>query len=378
MTKYLIIGNGVAGTTAAQEIRKNDPQGQITIVTEETTPFYSRIKLPDYIAGIAEQGDLIIKKNQWYADQKIELKTGVKITGIDSAKHQAIDHDRNVLEYDVLLIATGSSPFVPPIEGSTKHNVFTLRTVKDADSIVQASDNANNVAAIGGGLLGIEAAHALIKRGLKVMIIEFFDRLLPRQMDNEGAVLLKNMLEKQGFEFRLGAKTKKVQGDNVVTGVELESGEIIPAELVLLSAGVRPNLDLPKALNIETDMGVVVDAGMGTNIEGIYAAGDLVQFEKMNFCIWPEAQEQGRVAGANMSGIKDSFKAIVPSNRLKVAGIDLGSAGDIDPDGLYESEVEKSDTIYRKFVKKDGKLIGCIMLGDITGFSDAIKQMSAN
>ena len=378
MTKYLIIGNGVAGTTAAQEIRKNDPKGQITIVTEENTPFYSRIKLPDYITGKAGKADLIIKKEQWYIDHKIDLNTGVTIASIDTARHEAKDQAGKVWYYDSLLIATGSAPFVPPVEGSAKVNVFTLRTINDADSIIQASDNANNVAAIGGGLLGLEASHALIKRGLDVTVIEFFDRLLPRQMDSEGALLLKNMLEAQGFKFRLGAKTKQIQGDNVVTGVELESGEVISTDIVLFSAGVRPNLILPQNLKLKTDQGVVVNTHMKTSLDGIYAAGDIAQFKKTNFCIWPEAQEQGRVAGANMSGNKDSFSAIVPSNRLKVAGIDLGSAGEIDPDGIYESEIKKSDTVYRKLVRKNGKLIGCIMLGDITGFSDVIKQIKEN
>jgi NAD(P)H-nitrite reductase large subunit len=378
MTKYLIIGNGVAGTTAAQEIRKNDSQGSITMVTEETTPYYSRIKLPDYIAGIADKSDLILKKEQWYKDNNIDLKTGVLITGVDHLKKQAKDQAANIFEYDSLLIATGSNPFVPPIEGSKMVNVFTLKSEKDAGDIVKASDNAINVAAIGGGLLGIEAAHALVKRGLNLTIIEFFDRLLPRQMDSEGAQLLKKMLEDQGFQFRLAAKTKQIQGDNAVTGVELDSGEVIPAEMVLLSAGVRANLVLPQQLNLNTDMGVVVDEHMETSINGIYAAGDIAQFEKTNFCIWPEAQEQGRIAGVNMAGGKDSFKPIVPSNRLKVAGIDLGSAGDIDPDGVHEIEIEKSDTVYRKLVKKDGKLVGCIMLGDISGFSDAVKQIGAN
>ena len=378
MTKYLIIGNGVAGATAAQEIRKNDSQGQITMVTEEKFPFYSRIKLPDYITGIKGRSDRIIKKEQWYIDHKIDLKTGTNVTNIDNAKHEAKDQTGRIWQYDSLLISTGSNPFIPPVEGNTKVNVFTLRTIKDADNIVQASDNANNVTAIGGGLLGIEAAYALIKRGLDVTIVEFFDRLLPRQMDSEGALLLKKMLEAQGFKFRLGAKTKQIQGDNFVTGVELESGEVITTEIVLFSAGVRPNLILPQKLKLKTDQGVIVNKHMETSLSGVYAAGDIAQFKKTNFCIWSEAQEQGRVAGANMSGIKDSFKTIVPSNRLKVAGIDLCSAGDIDPDEIYESEIEKSDTVYRKLVSKHGKLIGCIMLGDITGFSDAVKQIREN
>ena len=376
MKKYLIIGNGVAGTTAAQEIRKNDPQGRITIVTEEKIPFYSRIRLPDYVAGITDKPDLIIKKDQWYKDQNIDLKTKITITDIDHVSKQATDQTGTVLEYDSLLIATGSKSFIPPIEGNTKDNVFALRTFEDAQNILQSIGNTKNAVLIGGGLLGLEAAHALIKKGLTVTVVEFFDRLLPRQMDNQGALLLKEMLEAQDFKFRLDAKTKEIKGDKAVTGVELESGEVLLADILLFSAGVRSNLDLTTKLGLEADHGVIVNAHMETSLDGVYAAGDVAQFEQINFCIWPEAQEQGRVAGANMAGAAETFEAIVPSNRLKVAGIDLGSAGDIDSEDALENEIEKSNKVYRKLVKKNGKLVGCIMLGNTAGFSSVVRQIA--
>ncbi|MEA1967125.1 MAG: FAD-dependent oxidoreductase [Thermodesulfobacteriota bacterium] len=375
MKRYLIIGNGVAGTTAAQEIRKNDPHGRITLVTEETIPFYSRIRLPDYLAGILEKPDLIIKKDQWYIDHKIDLKTGITITGIDHAGREAMDQDGNIWKYDSLLISTGSSPFIPPIKGNSRKNVFALRTFEDAGNIMQAAGNASNAVVIGGGLLGLEAAHALIKKGVTVTVVEFFDRLLPRQMDNQGALLLKEMLEKKDFNFRLNAKTKEIKGDKAVTGVELESGEMLPADLVLFSAGVRSNLDLPVKLGLKIDRGVMVNAHMRTSLQEIYAAGDVAQFEQTNFCIWPEAQAQGKIAGANMAMASKTFEPIVPSTRLKVAGIDLGSAGDIDAEDLLKNEIEKSDQKYRKLVKKDGKLVGCIMLGNISDFSHMVKQI---
>ncbi len=375
MTKHLIIGNGVAGTTAAQTIRKNNPDDSIEMVTKESVPFYSRIRLPDVVAGIAGKSDLIIKKDQWYTDNKINLHTGVIIVNIDHLKKQAKDQTGKIWEYDSLLLATGSNPFVPPIDGSTKTNVFTLRSLEHAENILKAADNAKKVVAIGGGLLGLEAAYALIKKGLDVTIVEFFDRLLPRQVDGEGALMLKSMLEAKGFKFRLGAKTKKIQGDKSVSGVELDTGEVLPCDLVLISAGVRPDLALPEILNLKTDQGLIVDEHMETSLKGVYAAGDIAQFNKINFCIWAEAQEQGKVAGANMAGLEKKFETIVPSTRLKVAEIDLASAGDIDPDNKLESEIKKTDKIYQKFVRKNRQLAGCIMLGDITGFSNAVKEI---
>jgi len=376
MKRYLIIGNGVAGTTAAGEIRKNDPDGTITIVTEEQFPFYSRIKLPYYVAGHEERSGLPIRKEQWYEDRKIDLHTGINIVDIDTAEKKAVDGNGTGWKYDELLIATGSRPFVPPIKGKDLSNVFALRTVDDADRIIAAARTAKTTVAIGGGLLGLEAAYGLIQRGLSVTVVEFFDRLLPRQMDSEGALLLKEMLENQGFAFRLGEKTSQIKGEAEVTGVMLESGEELPADLVLFSAGVRSNLDLPEKIGLETQQGVVVNGAMATSTANIYAAGDVAQFDKTNFCIWPEAQEQGRIAGASMAGnLSETFNTVVPSNRLKVAGIELASAGEIDADGTLESDVEKKDQVYRKIVKKEGKPVGCIMLGNTSGFSQLVKQM---
>lgn len=376
MKKYLIIGNGVAGTEAAKEIRKNDSQGQIIMVTEEATPFYSRIKLPDFIAGITDKSDLIINREQWYKDHKIDLRTNTTIVNIDHGKKQAEDLAGNIFKYNSLLISTGSTPFIPPVKGSAKENVFALRTFDDADNIVKSFPNVKNVVVIGGGLLGIETAYAFVKRGFSVTVVEFFDRLLPRQLDNESALLLTKTLKDMGFKFKLGAKTKEIKGGTSVTGVELESGEVLDADIVLFSAGVRPNLNLPEKLGLKVDRGVIVNNHMETSLDKIYAAGDVAQFEQTNFCIWPEAQEQGRVAGSNMAGVQKDFEAIVPSNRLKVAGIDLGSAGDIDPDNKLENEIERSENVYRKLVKKDGKLVGAIMLGNTAGFSGVIRQIA--
>jgi nitrite reductase (NADH) large subunit len=376
MTKYLIIGNGVAGTTAAETIRANDPDGVVTMVSKENLGFYSRIRLPEFIAGRIGKSDLIIKKDEWYRENRIDLKLATQIVDIDPDRHQAVDQNGNVFDYDLLLMATGSFSFIPPVEGSSRENVFGLRTFEDAENIVKAAAFAENIVVIGGGLLGLEAAHSLISMGKKTVVIEFFDRLLPRQMDQEGALLLKSMLEKQGFEFRLGAKTVRITGNRTVTGVELESGDLLDADMVLFSAGVRPDLGLAEKAGLKTDMGVIVNSRMQTEIENIYAAGDVARFEQTNFCIWPEANEQGRVAGANMSGKNEEFSPVVPSNRLKVAGINLASAGDIDPENRFEAQVEQNADMYRKIVKKNGKTAGCIMLGNTEGFSRIVKQMA--
>jgi nitrite reductase (NADH) large subunit len=376
MKQYLIVGNGVAGTTAAQEIRKMDSDGNITIVTEESLPFYSRIKLPEYIAGAVDSSDLVVRKEQWYEERQINLKTGARISDIDHNKCQAFDESGNGYPYDALLLSMGSHPFIPPVNGSGLKNVFALRTFENANNIISAAETSKNCLVIGGGLLGLEAAHALIRRGLPVTVVEHAGRLLPRQMDPEGGALLKEMLEKLGFVFKSNAKTKQVLGEQAITGLELESGEVLETDMLLFSTGVRSNLDLPGKLGLEVDRSVVVNSRMESSIAGIYAAGDVAQFQGANFCIWPEAQEQGRIAGINMAGGEEDFKTIVPSNRLKVAGIDLASAGNIDSEGELESEIEKTDKVYKKLVKKDGKPVGCIMLGNTEGFLSVVKQIS--
>ncbi len=377
MKRYLIIGNGVAGTTAAQNIRELDKEGAVTIVSEESVPFYSRIKLPDYVAGSQGVDDIIIRKDKWYKDQDVELKLDVAIADIDPELKVAVDRNGISYPYDTLLLATGSYSFIPPIEGSGTGNVFALKTVADADRIIEASSGIKNATVIGGGLLGLEAGNAILKRGITVSVVEFFDRLLPRQLDTEGAALLQKMMEKMGFVFYLGAKTEKIQGPEKVEGVQLDSGKVIDSDLVVFSTGVRSRLELAEELNLETDKSIVVNPSMETSVKEVYAAGDVAQVEGMNYCIWPEAQEQGRVAGINMAGGKEGFRHIVPSNRLKVAGINLASAGDIDQDNKLEHEKEKTDTVYKKIVKKDGAVVGCIMLGNTDGFSDIVKTMNA-
>ena len=229
MGKYLIVGNGVAGTTAAEQIRKLDGDGKITIVTEEDVPFYYRIRLPEVVSGELPEEKLLAKKREWYQDQGIDLRLKTKVTGADPDKKELITAGGERLPYDLLLVATGSYSFVPPIQGSDKKGVFTLRSIQDARAIVNWAKNIERVVLIGGGLLGLEAGNGLRKLGKKVTVVEFFPRLLPRQLDVDGAKRLQETMEGMGFAFRLGAKTREVTGEGRVTGVLLEGGSTSPA-----------------------------------------------------------------------------------------------------------------------------------------------------
>ena len=201
----------------------------MTILTDEDLPFYYRVRLPEVISGEIAEGDLVVRKEDWYAERNIELMTSTRIVDADPSKRVLITADNEKLEYDTLLVATGSHSFIPPIKGSDKKGVFSLRSIQDARDIVSWSEGVQEVVLIGGGLLGLEAGNAIRKLGKKVMVVEFFPRLLPRQLDVAGAGRLQKTMEDMGFSFRLGAVTQEIAGEGIAEGVVLEGGERLPA-----------------------------------------------------------------------------------------------------------------------------------------------------
>lgn len=377
MTRYLIIGNGVAGTTAAESIRLKDKSGKITMVTDEDLPFYSRIMLNEYVAGSISEADLVIRKDKWYEERDIDLFLKTRISGADPEKKAMLSEDGREFPFDKLLLATGSHSFVPPIKGAEINGVFTLRNVEDSRKIISVADKSEDVVIIGGGLLGLETGNGFIKRGKKVTVVEFFPRLLPRQLDTSGARKLQKIMENMGFAFRLGAKTKEIVGNTHMEGVLLEDGEKLKANLVVISAGVRPNMELAELLGLECDKGIVADKFLSTSSEGIYVAGDAAQFGPMPYGIWPAASEQGKIAGLNMAGEKTEYKGTTMANTLKIVGIDLASAGEIDEEGKYESKVIEEERVYKKLIIDDDKIIGAIMLGEKEGFGKITAAMKA-
>lgn len=376
MKNYLIIGNGVAGTTAAEHIRKQDQEGNITIVTDEDLPFYYRVRLNEYITGEITEEGLVAKKTEWYRDRKIDLKLKTRVVGAEPKEKVVITAEKERLPYDSLLLATGSHSFVPPIKGSEKRGVFALRDIQDARNISSYVKDLENVVLIGGGLLGLEAGNALRKLGKKVVVVEFFPRLLPRQLDVDGAGRLQKIVEEMGFSFRLGAKTEEITGDGQVSGAQLEGGEALSGEMVVISAGVRPNLELAEPLGLKTDKGVIVDEHLRTNQPDIYAAGDVAEFKGIPYGIWPAAMEHGKIAGTNMAGGETLYHGTTMANTLKVVGVDLASAGDIDAENKFESRVVSAEGIYKKIVLDNNRIIGCIMLGETKGFNKITKIMA--
>lgn len=375
MTTYLIVGNGAAGTFAAEEIRKQDPEGKITIFTNEDMPFYYRIRLNDFVAGEVEPKQLQAKKDAWYEENRIDLQLNTQVIDADPEKKVVKTDTGQELSYDKLLLATGSHSFVPPIKGSDKKGVFTLRSMQDASYIRSWAQAVERVVVIGGGLLGLEAGNGLRKLGKEVTVVEVFPRLLPRQLDIEGGNRLQEIMEDMGFRFRLGRKTDSIQGDDQVQEIILDNQEHLPAQMVVISAGVRPNMNLANSLGLETDKGIKVDEYLMTSQQDIFAAGDVAQFKDIPYGIWPAAMEQGEMAGRNMAGEKVEYTGTTMATTLKVAGIDLASAGEIDVEGTYENVVESTKETYKKLVIDNNRVIGCILLGESSQFSKITKLM---
>ncbi len=374
---HIIIGNGVAGTTAAETIRKHDPEGDIKIFSDEAFPFYSRIRLMEYLAGELELPKLQIRSNKWYDDQRIRLFLNTKITDIDKDKKEVITQSGERFAFDNLLLASGGYSFVPPIKGAEKQGVFTLRSIKDAQAIKAFASSKTRALLIGGGLLGLEVGNSLRKLGMKVTVAEFFPRLLPRQTDLACAALLQKRLEQMGFDFYLGVVSKEILGGDQVTGLLLEDGRSIETEMIIISAGVRPNLELAQKLGLKIGKAVPVSDRMETEIPGIYAAGDGIEYKGMLYGIWPASEKQGEIAGQNMAGESAVYTGTTLSNQLKVVGIDLLAAGDIDPEGKLEALVDQNPEAgtYRKLVIKDNTIVGCLLFGTLEGRKKFLKAL---
>lgn len=365
---YIIIGNGVAGTEAAKAIRRRDPSAEIKIFTQDHYPFYSRPRLPDLLAREVGVEEIFVHNCEWYHKNKIQLYLNCNVKNIDTKNQKITLVDKSNFTYNKLLLALGSSGVLPPIEGiNTVEGVFTLRSVEDVLTITKRAALSKTVTLIGGGLLGLEAGNGLGKLGLSVTVVEFFDRLLPRQLDGEGSVILQKQMEDIGLKFFLGAQSKSIKNSGSTKILELKDGRVIESNFILVSAGIKPNITLAQETGISVNKGILANDRMETNITHIYAAGDVAEHKGRIYGIWPAAQRQGVIAGSNMAGGNEMYMGTVPSTSLKVAGIHLTSMGDILTEDKTVEQVKvknSSKNTYKKLFIKDGKLVGAIFLGD--------------
>lgn len=375
----IIIGSGVAGVAAARIVRENDPKAKISIYTDENHLYYPRPRLYEILSGEAKPHEIYMFSDQWYEKRDIKVHLNKKVLGIETAKKQLLLEDQTKVKYDRLLLANGAHAFVPSIKGVEKTGVFSLRSIKDALTIKEYAKKTRNAIIIGGGLLGLEFAASLRKLGQHVEVVEIFPRLLPRQLDQDGATILKDRIQTRDISIVLSVKTEEILGKKTVSGILLDNGEELSGNLVLVSAGVRSNTDLAVNAGIKVEKGVVVDEHMQTSVNDVYAAGDVAEFRGRVYGIIPAALEQANIAAINMlEKEKRVYKGTIPSNTLKIVGVDLTSIGLVNPEGPQYEEVKKIDKgkgIYKKIVLEKGKIVGAIILGDRKGVTWIKKLM---
>jgi nitrite reductase (NADH) large subunit len=312
------------------------------------------------------QEELELNPEGWYAERRIS-RIHDRVTRIGPGKKQLKLMSGRDKDYTKLILAVGSNPFVPTIPGSNLDGVTTLRTLSQAREIIARVKPQASCVCIGGGLLGIELAAGLRKRGANVTVLEGFGWLLPRQLAPKAGAVLKSKIESMGIRVLCGAKVAAIQGSTHATGVVLESGEVLVADLVLISAGVRPNITLALEAGLTVDKGLRVDDRMQTSDPSIFAAGDVTEHGGTVYGLWHAAMEQGRVAGANAAGGSEIFKGMAPSAFLKVVGLDVFSIGDFMPKDPEARTVEKvSGDSYSLLAVRDGILIGANLVGDIS------------
>ena len=366
--QVVIVGNGVAGITAAAAIRERSADAKISVYTDESHPYYPRPRLYNILSGEAQPADIYGFPTQWYTERKITVDLSKKAAGIETDKKELLLQDGHRISYDKLLLANGAHSFVPPVKGVEKTGVFTLRSLQDALAIREYAKKTKKAVVIGGGLLGLEFAASLRKLGQQVDVIELLPRLLPMQLDQDGAALLEQIVESKGVNVTVGVKTEEIIGQQAVSAVALGGGKQVSGDLVLFSAGVRSNTDLASQAGIKTNRGVLVDDYLRTNATDVYAAGDVAEFRGRVYGIIPAALDQAKIAALDMFEKEGHvYPGTIPSNTLKIVGIDLASMGLANPEGSGFEEVRKlkrEERVYKKVVVQQGIIVGAIILGE--------------
>jgi nitrite reductase (NADH) large subunit len=369
----VIIGGGLAGTLAAKTLRELDPAAGIEIVGEEPHPYYPRPNLIEFLADRMPRDKIFAFPEGWAERQRIGVRLGVRAVRLDPAGKTVGLSTGETVPYDALLLATGARPSRPPVAGADRKGVFVLRTLDDAEALLDHLRDHRRTAVLGGGLLGLEIARALRGRGAEVLVVEFFDRLLPRQLDPGAAAILKAQIEATGVAVRLGAAAKEVLGDDGVRGLLFGPGDEVAADTVVIAAGIAPETGLARDAGLPVGRGIVVDDRLATSAPGVFAAGDAAEHAGRIYGIIPAAFEQARAAAHAMLGLDRPYGGTVPSNTLKVHGLTVTSAGDFAAEGPGLESLVRSDPaagIYKKLVLREGRLIGAIWMGTKKGAAE--------
>jgi len=373
--RVVVIGAGVAGVTAAEELRRVLPDAELTLIGDEPYAFYNRMGITRLVSESVSIESLYLNRRDWAGSRRIDYRRGLPDTAIDRESGDVVLADRERIPYDRVVIATGAAPLVPPIDGFGAAGSFVLRTIDDAVQIQQhvRRHRCRTVVIVGAGLLGLEAAYYLTQLDLRVVMLDRSPWPLSRQLDEQAGALLWEMLHDLGIELLPLIEAERIVADELVTGVELVDGGTIDAELCLAATGVVPNSELAEAAALEVAGGVTVNDAMQTSDPHIYAVGDVVDHQGRRYGLWPASVEQAQVAATSIVGGEAAFSLLAQPARLKVPGIDLLSIGAVEASGEDSRTVLVSaygTRRYRKLVLDDGRLAGAIILGDPELFDD--------
>ena len=366
--KLVMIGNGMAGVRCMEEILKRNREAfDITIVGDEPYPNYNRIMLSHVLQGKTEIKDININDWKWYEDNDITLFTGEKVTEIDPEEKEIKTDKGSAISYDELIIATGSSAFILPVNGNELEGVIGFRTIQDTEFMIETADRYQKAVVIGGGLLGLEAARGLMDRGMEVEVVHLMPSLMEQQLDAPAAKMLKKDLEAQGMKFLMEKQTTELYGNERVEGIKFSDGTSVECDLVVMAVGIRPNIQLAKHAGLDVNRGIIVDDHMQTSIPSIYAVGECAEHNGITYGLVAPLYEQGTALAAYLTGAKTTgYQGSILSTQLKVAGCDLFSGGKIAEDDETDAIIvhDQFAGVYKKVLVANNKVVGVVLYGD--------------
>ncbi|HEY1149488.1 MAG TPA: FAD-dependent oxidoreductase [Pseudoduganella sp.] len=365
----VVVGNGMAGMRTVEELLKLAPDlYDITVFGAEPHGNYNRILLSPVLAGEKTVDDIMLHTREWYQQNGITLHAGDPVEHIDRKRRTVRARSGLEVRYDRLLLATGSRPFIIPVPGHELPGVLAFRDIQDVEHMLEAARNHKHAVVIGGGLLGLEAANGLQRQGMEVTVVHVTDSLMNQQLDKPAAALLQKALEQKGLRFLLGAQTTGIVGPDRVTAVRFADGSEVPADLVVMTAGVRPNIALAKSAGLHCDRAIVVDDTLQTYDPRVYAVGECVQHRSATFGLVAPIWDQARVCGAHLAGagVRRYVQQASPT-RLKVTGVDLYSVGDFIGGEGSEDLVLRDPRrgVYKRLVLNGNRIAGAVLYGDV-------------
>ncbi len=369
--RLIVIGNGMAGMRTVEELLKQETgrNYRITVFGAEPHVNYNRIMLSSVLAGDKDLDDIVINPRAWYDEKGVTLVSGDAVTQIDRLEKTVTSASGVTLGYDRLLIATGSRPLAPPIPGLGLPGVCAFRDIADVEKMLGAARTHKRAVVIGGGLLGLEAAWGLKQRGMSVALVHLMPTLMERQLDAPAGQLLQRDLDRRGIAFFTDGQTEEIVGTARAEGVQLADGRFVPADLVVLAIGIRPNIDLAKTAQIEVNRGIVVTDDMRTSDPDIFAVGECVEHRGQVFGLVAPIWDQAKVCAAQLAGDERAlFLPQTPATSLKITGVDVFSAGALMAADEADDEITLRDDsrgVYKKIVLRDGRLVGAVLYGDV-------------